>query len=245
MKKKIIGSLLLVLALASLLSACGKKKQAEYVKYRLGDDGKYIVAGVTDAGKEVSEIEIPSSVNGIEVTSILRGAFREDTALKSIKMPDTIERIGENAFLSCTRLENIEWPSGLEYVGTNAVKGTVWEKAKLENSDEIIVGKIFLEYGGDKEEYQIPSGVEHIASGAFYNQQSLKQVVLPDGLVDIGNYAFSNCKSLEKVQLPKSLKNIGIGAFSECSKLEIVVPAGVATGQDAFKGVKELKKTDN
>lgn len=71
------------------------------------------------------------------------------------------------------------------------------------------------------------TGVYHlriIPRGAFYNCQTLKEVIIPEGVIYIGDKAFANCKSLSRVFLPNSLSCICKDAFSGCGEVELVLP---------------------
>lgn len=70
--------------------------------------------------------------------------------------------------------------------------------------------------------------VTTIAVDAFYNNDSITQVIIPDTVTSIGNYAFKSCDSLSKVVLPEGLKTIGNDAFRFCPSLtEMTIPSTV------------------
>ena len=82
-------------------------------------------------------------------------------------------------------------------------------------------------------EFKIKDGVAIIREGtteikeyAFYNDKSLKYVVIPKGVSKIGKSAFEGCTSLTTVILPFSVNKIGSDTFKECLNLTaIYVPA--------------------
>ncbi|MDD4212615.1 MAG: leucine-rich repeat domain-containing protein [Bacilli bacterium] len=65
----------------------------------------------------------------------------------------------------------------------------------------------------------IPKGVESLSDYAFYSCISLSSITIPNGVTSIGRYAFYNCTSLKSITLPDSLTFIGGNAFNECSGL--------------------------
>ena len=76
-----------------------------------------------------------------------------------------------------------------------------------------------VSYGGDN--YR----VTHIESDAFYNQYSVKEIVIPEGIETIGNWAFGYCSQMKKLSLPSTLKSIGIKAFYGAQSLQSVIVA--------------------
>ena len=58
------------------------------------------------------------------------------------------------------------------------------------------------------------------AGGVFYNNKSIKKVVIPDTVCFIGGYSFANCTELGELELPASVKWIDQCAFMECEGLK-------------------------
>ncbi len=78
----------------------------------------------------------------------------------------------------------------------------------------------------------------------FYENYSIKKIVIDEGVTQIGDYAFLRNDRLESVTLPATLKAIGNGAFLDCAQLnDITLPDGLESiGSAAFSstGLKEL-----
>ena len=62
---------------------------------------------------------IPDKIDGLPVTEILPYVFFE-SQITSIKLPDSLETIGECAFMFCENLKNIEIPESVKYICENA-----------------------------------------------------------------------------------------------------------------------------
>ncbi len=85
-----------------------------------------------------------------------------------------------------------------------------------------------------------------IGDYAFYNRNSLTEIVIPDSVTSIGSKAFFQCASLTEIVIPKSVTTIGSSAFSYCTSLEeIVILEGVTSiGGYAFQYCESLAEID-
>ncbi len=98
-------------------------------------------------------------------------------------------------------------------------------------------------YIGKSESILVPESIKGknvttIASKAFSNNETLKQVILPDTVKIIQKNAFSNCPSLQSVNIPTSLIEVGDSAFLDCDLTgQLVFPDTMERiGQSAFLG---------
>ena len=139
-------------------------------------------------------------------------------ALKRVKLPESVQRIGKYAFNECTALSDFNIPKGVTSIGSNA----------FFNCDSL-------------KSVAIPDGVTNISAHTFYSCSSLQHVTFPDSLVSIENYAFYDC-SIEQIKLPPTVKSIGNNAFYYCRNLaELHIPSSVETiGNSAFSGCNKL-----
>lgn len=100
----------------------GGEQFAEGLEYNLSYDGTYyIVTGigtVTD-----TEIIIPSTYNGLPVTSIGNSAFDGCTSLTGIEIPDSVTSINMWAFRGCTSLTSMTIPESVIDIGYGAFSG--------------------------------------------------------------------------------------------------------------------------
>lgn len=62
-------------------------------------------------------------------------------------------------------------------------------------------------------------GVKSVLAYAFYNCDSLTDVIIPNGVNSIGGYTFASCENLTKVVLPESITDIDGRAFTESHNL--------------------------
>ena len=184
-------------------------------------------------------VSVPNEVAGYEVTEIGSQAFKNESKITSISIPDGVRLVGSSAFSGCAALQSVSFPASLESVGKNAFEMCVLLK-----------------------EITLPSGVRRIEDNTFDGCSSLEVVGMPAELEAIGSYAFQKCSSLKSISIPLSVVKIGTKAFDGCSNLgsgmvivdgcvltfngtcaeNVAVPEGTRLiGGGAFSGHSEIK----
>lgn len=223
---------------------------ATVFEFTLRPDGTYAVAKGPELKStlELSEITIPATYKGIDVTAVSAYAFESCSSLSVINIPDTIEVIEtDTAFYRCKNIEEVN----VYNVDPNANYERLWS-----STDGVLVfkdnvqGEYLLKYipvvkKGSFEipkgvtaiplkvfsatlisEIIIPSTVTLIEESAFFNCALLTSVVFAPveegeeakGLT-IRDLAFQNCTSLSSVTFPARLEEISTGMFSGCNLL--------------------------
>ncbi len=173
--------------------------QQEGLQYTLVQNG-YEVSSVGTYKKE-KNIVIPSTYNGLPVTSIGDYAFYS-CSLTSVTIPEGVTRIGNSAFEACHSLTSVTIPEGVTKIGNSAFDG-------CSNLSRVT----------------LPDSLISIGNNAFAWSE-LTSVIIPDRVISIGSGAFKLCSELRHVMLPDSLVSIGSGAFSDCSHLDYINYAG-------------------
>ncbi len=93
-------------------------------------------------------------------------------------------------------------------------------------------------YGRDILSITIPEGVEYIGKEAFKGWKTLERVSFPDSLKTIESRAFYDCQSLREIILP-AVTYMGCGVFWECTASKISIPGTLKeVPQDAFRSVR-------
>ncbi len=169
----------------------------------------------------LTDIVIPSSIEGWAVRAVGSFAFQGCDQLTSIILPDGITSVGNDAFSGCTALTTVNLPSSVLFVGDSAFFGC-----------------------RSLASIHIPGRVASIGYAAFYDCASLTGVTIDSGVTLIGNYAFSGCRSLTEITLPDTVSSVGSYAFSECTALRVAaLPEGIsAIGTGAFHACKSLNQ---
>lgn len=160
---------------------------------------------ITGCEGSVTAADIPSSINGVAVTSIGSSAFEGCKNLASVKIPDSVKTIDYCAFYGCTALKNVSIADGVETIGYGAFADC-----------------------GSLTAVTIPDSVNTIDYYAFAWCNALKTVTIGNGVESIGVCAFSYCENLESIVIPASVTFINEFAFSECTKLKKVYFLGDA-----------------
>lgn len=187
------------------------------------------------------EVIIPEEAG---IRNIAFGAFKNNTQMKKLILPETVESIGSQAFLGCTGLESIRLPEKLTVI------------KEMQFYDCLSLKEIIL-----------PPKITSIENEAFYGCSSIKEISLPDSITYIGSQAFAGTPYLAEqtkkdytvvkgilleyngsekhLRIPEELKLTGIAgkAFYECNQLEsIELPEGIQwLGEYCFYGCSSLK----
>lgn len=179
------------------------------------------ITGLTDMGRKVNTLDIPSEMAGSTVIKIAPYALVDTTATEVI-IPDSIET-ADSAFAEF----NIS-------TGVNYTIKTV----TLNNS---VIGNNMFMGATALETVNINSGVDSIGGAAFLECKNLKNINFDEGITSIGEKAFEGCTSLTSLTLPSSLTTLNNKAFAGTGITSIVVPATITTvGSSVFDNCDSL-----
>jgi len=89
----------------------------------------------------------------------------------------------------------------------------------------------------------LPSGIESLGTGTFYECTALVTVVLPKNIKSIDSSVFSGCTSLTEISIPSKVISIGSVAFKNCISLRhLELAEGLKQIEaNAFNGCKSLE----
>ena len=177
--------------------------------------------------------------------SITSYAFYFSPLLHSVKIPDSVTRIGENAFRSlisgnllivCNPGSCAEAYAKNYSFRTSTTGECTWS---IDNDTLTISGNgkmcdysYTCNYLNYHEGNQCPT-----ITDAPWSNYSFKNVVIEDGVTYIGKYAFTGCSDLKSVTISNSVTSMGEYVFSECNDLtSVTIGKGVTSiGNCAFK----------
>ena len=179
------------------------------------DGNRYIT--ITGYEGENTSVEIPESINGIQVTTIVSNAFRGCTSLTSITIPSSVTSIGNNAFEGCSSLTKMTLPFVGGSKDSNKYLGYIFGASSYSNNLRYVPSSL--------KEIIILDSCTNIGDCAFRGCTSLTSITIPSTVTSIGDYAFRGCTSLTSITIPRSVTSIGYYAFEGCSSLTIYCEA--------------------
>jgi len=182
--------------------------------YEIAEDGKsaYLsgIGSCTDA-----DITVASLYGGLPVTAIGKSAFYNQHQIKSITVPESVQRIEEGAFSNCKGLKSIVLHDGITFIGEFA-----------------------FDYCVSLTSISLPKGLTRLEAGVLSACKDLAEIEIPESVTEIAAGAFVGCTLLETVKIPASVKKISNLAFSQCRLLTVIDFGG--TSEDWASVEKEM-----
>ena len=212
-----------------------------YLTYQLSPNSAYYI--VTGFVGNDENIAIPYIYDSLPVLGIMASAFKDNTTVKSIDIPNSIKEIGSYAFAGCTSLESVAVPTSVKNISEYTFSGCTAMKAITLHSGIEVIGVFAFENCTALKSVTLSEGLLTISDNAFVNCSSLEGITIPDTVTTLGNMAFKNATSLKYVNFSKALESIGNATFNNCINLESVeLHEDISTlGSSAFSGCKGLK----
>lgn len=243
-----------------------------------------IPAGIFDGESSVVNLTIPSSVSTFDVNAFVdarnletvifqqgtiaaelfpTSLFEDCEKLKSISIPEGIQKIDANAFEGCIGLETVKLSSTVTTIERKAFSGCKnLVNINFDTSKLIKIGKNAFE-NAKLREVVFPSTLKVIENGAFensiFNLSDVNKTSVDfsntTGL-SIGEKAFSGSK-VRSITLGNSMERIGEYAFSNCTYLGVstsgkTIPLVIGSdnasegvqivGNNAFSGCTSLRE---
>lgn len=177
--------------------------------FSFSEDGQTVSITGFDGSRSV--VEIPETYGGAKVTSIAAGAFRGQTMITDVVIPEGVTYIGREAFAGCSALVRVQIPTSVTQVGANLFEGTPYDSTLT--GELVYINSILYRCQSDAVTVSIRQGTTVIAEEAFINRVNLAAIVVPDGVSYIGSNAFKNCSALSQIEIPKSVRDIVANAF--------------------------------
>lgn len=217
---------------------CEKNKNIEMIQKLL--NGKIIDICNFQGSKIVKTINIPDFVNKISKLS-----FERCTSLTHLNLPSSVTSIERSSFRGCSSLVQISIPPELKFIGKFAFDGcSSLKEISIPSSVSSIEDSTFRGCSS-LVKLEIPSNVKYIGKNAFDECSNLTEISIPLSIKEIKEFTFRGCKCLTKMKIPSSVEKICESAFKECSSLsEIQIDDSSSLkliGPSAFRSCFMLK----
>ena len=202
-------------------------------------------------GEYVTDLEIPEGIMAIG-SSAFAGSN-----ISSVKIPNSVTSISQNAFRSCRDLTELSIPASVQSIGGEAFTLTGITQLTIEDGltpidcgyrafpslivKELYLGRTVVNFDlnvlENLESLRLGNLITEVAASGFKNLAKLNSVSFGSALKNIGESAFSGCKELTAVILPPALEIIGRNAFANTSLKTIEMGPNVQTiNGGAFEG---------
>lgn len=151
-------------------------KDSHFVLSYSDTDGTAEIWYFNGALDSVTDVVIPSELNGYTIVGIKDSVFQNNTSLMSVTIPDTVKKIDNQAFYGCVNLEKVELPSEMTRIGNYAFSGCV-------NLTEV----------------NIPETLDYLGSYAFKDTK-IKSAVISKDIKKVGGNIFEGCTELKTIE---------------------------------------------
>ena len=185
----------------------------------IGDYNTVFIGGDAFKGNtSIRKVVIPEGV-----TEIQSSAFEGCTNLETVVLPETLNYIYQNAFRDCPNLTDVVLPENVVFVGAAAYSGS--GRGTFTGSSAQYDFRCFESSSFEK--ISIPAGSD-LSAGSIFSSTQATEVTLPEDMEVLGEYAFANARGITRLDLPETLRTIGESAFVNMSGLPyITLPEGL------------------
>lgn len=168
----------------------------------------------------VTELTIPTKLDGHSVSAIGTLAFEECRELKKVVIPEGVKSIGVQAFRLCTSLEEVVIPESCLDIDRGVFYYcSALTKVTLPSTITYIPDYMFYMCTSLKD-ISVPTTVTEIGVSSF-NHCQISNFPLHEGIVRIGGYAFEG-NLISEIKLPSTCKEVGGWAFYNCSNVTTI-----------------------
>jgi len=197
--------------------------------YTLDDANRATITGYSG---NATALYIPGEIDGHEVVAIGDRAFENRTDLRTVMIPDSVEKIEFEAFYNCINLKIVDLSSNLTTIGYD-VFGDCKSISKIEIPKSL---KKFdgtwgrgtnLSYGAfggcsNLKTVNFEAGSTIVCAALFMGCDGIEEIELPDTITEIGDSAFKNCKNLDRITMNNGIEILESSAFEDCFSLTTI-----------------------
>ena len=166
-------------------------------------EGVKMIAGSAFCGWDNSFV--PNDTEGLSHSGASK--YNITFNVKTLTLPEGLEKIGNMAFFRMSELEKVVFPSTLTEIGSDAF-GFCNALSSISGGENLeTIGDIAFRYCDSIPHFSFSSNTKNIGDNIFEGCSSLQTVRLPEGLADPGTSLFNDaCTSLSRVSLDKAAR---------------------------------------
>ena len=173
----------------------------------------YNIQGYSGSPSMTGELTLPNTINGKKITLIKENAFAYSRFTGSLKLPDSLQSIGDKAFYISKFSGELILPDKLTSIGATAFIGSNFSGSLTLPDSLKSIGFYAFENSKFTGSLTLSDSLQSIGEYAFYASDFSGSLTLPDSLQSIGEGAFVYSKFSGSLTLPDSLQSIGTYAF--------------------------------
>ena len=193
---------------------------------------------ITKYNGSASNLNIPSTIDGKQVSYIGSDSFRGNKHLNSVTIPDSVKVIQSRAFAECSNLSTLKFGKNVEkiydyvFFQTNITEITLPEKLNYISGIAFLGNCVIKNINVDANNTNFSSN-----NGIVFSKDKKKIVLYPQGktekaytipstVEEICDSAFSYAQ-VESITIPSSVKKFGNYVFSSTNITSITIPSTV------------------
>lgn len=214
-----------------------KNHPEDYFEYKITDDNNIIITKLKFPDL-CSSIEIPETIKNKKVIGLDEKVFLANETIEYVKIPDTVEFIGDFCFMSATRLKEVTLSknikdipkfcfhlcTSLTNINTENIKQIFSNAFSSANISDINLENVFFidrdAFNNTKLKRINLLNLAKADEGTFAECENLEYVNIDGSLTQLPDTMFFSCTKLKEVKLGSSICEIGRHAFTFCENLE-------------------------
>lgn len=225
MRKLLNSFMVFLFALCLGLLVNSSSIYADSTDFTYTSDGLAVtVTGYTGSNPDMI---VPDTIDDLPVTAIAAEAFKGNTFISTVTLPDSIQTIGINAFTECSALTDID----LSNTQVTVLNRYFYNCTSLK-SLKLPAAVTYIPYDMCRSCSHLEAidlsqtSITRISTSAFEGCISLSSVIFPDTLTSIGNRAFYGCTALKTLTVSDKVTTISDSAFEKTGITSVTTPAG-------------------
>lgn len=185
-------------------AAIGKYKVSSIGDMCLSADSYYADEEQEKIRRAITSVEVPEGI--IEIQD---NAFGGDDSLETVRLPESLKKIGSYAFFGCDKIRQLD-SSGKIELGEKVFSCC---PALEDDHGFYIFQDVLYSYQGDEEHLTIPATVHRIEPNAFSKLNNLKSIVFPEGMTEFSEDTIWNVPNLERLTFPATMATVNFSGL--------------------------------